>query len=80
MDHGDTLLVRMIENPSTGYTWKLYLPRMYDWEYPLYLKETSYAPSNSFLYGHEGMRSFQFTASNAGKVTAQFVYGKPWEL
>lgn len=74
---GDSPVVPLAENPSTGYGWRL----NNDNPAVLALLSEKYcAPENAAgLTGVPGQRNYSFRARQAGSATLVFEYRCPWE-
>lgn len=72
---GERLVVRLPENPSTGYTWAIdETDRRL-----LALDSTDYAAPTEGFVGARGQRTFAFTARQPGEVALKFKYWRFWE-
>lgn len=71
---GERLVVRLPENPATGFTWAVEETdrRL------LALDGTDYAPPTEGFVGARGLRSFTFTARQPGEVALKFKYWRFW--
>jgi inhibitor of cysteine peptidase len=72
---GDTLVMRLDENPTTGYEWAL---EAYNKEI-VTLNSTVYIPSPPSAVGGGGQRIFTFKGERAGRVTLRFMLRRRWE-
>ena len=73
---GDELVLRLPENPTTGYRWRVSQSDSGD------LEQTgdSFAPgSDPAVPGAGGARVLSFAASRAGTVILSLVLQRPWE-
>ncbi|MDG4595307.1 MAG: protease inhibitor I42 family protein [Candidatus Contendobacter sp.] len=72
---GERLIVRLPENPTTGYTWAIDETdsRL------LALDSTDYVPPETGSIGARGQRTFVFTARQSGEVALKFKYWRFWE-
>jgi inhibitor of cysteine peptidase len=70
---GDTLIVRLPGNPTTGYRWSVSRTPA-----PLRLLASSYVPSPPKRLGQGGTFVFRFRV-RAGHGTLTLVYRRPWE-
>jgi inhibitor of cysteine peptidase len=72
---GERLVVRLPENPTTGYTWAIDETdsRL------LALGSTDYAPPEVGSIGVRGQRAFVFTARQPGEVALKLKYWRFWE-
>lgn len=72
---GERLIVRLPENPTTGYTWAIDETdsRL------LALDSTDYVPPETGSIGARGQRAFVFTARQSGEVALKFKYWRFWE-
>jgi predicted secreted protein len=78
---GDTFLVEMASNPSTGYRWAL-VSRRESLKCLQLKKEQAFpASSNSQppIVGAPGKQQWQFMAKCAGNVQVRFEYRRSWE-
>ncbi len=74
---GGRVVVRLPENPSTGYSWQFFF-------FPhdqnvLTGADENYVASDSPFLGAGGTKELSFTAARAGKVTVTGYYYRPWE-
>ena len=72
---GERLMVRLPENPSTGYTWAI----EENDRRLLALDSTDYAAPTEGFVGARGQRTFTFTARQPGEVALKFKYWRFWE-
>ena len=72
---GDTIQVRLPENPSTGYLWQLASEE----DFNLRLISAEYATPQSSAFGARGMRVFLFKAVRPGEAEIQLIHKRPWE-
>jgi inhibitor of cysteine peptidase len=72
---GDRLVVRLEENPSTGYRWAL---EIHD-EEVVSLQHQEYGPFPHAAVGGGGQRSWTFIAQKAGTDALQLKLWRPWE-
>lgn len=72
---GDQLAVELVENATTGYTWKLANGNTAVCQ----LKDDKFIPPDYTLAGAPGRRIMTFEAVAAGTDTLTFVYIRPWE-
>ncbi len=72
---GDTIVISLAENPTTGYSWNMKLGK------GLKLVKTSYEPDDTSgeLVGAGGVRTWRIEATTAGEHTVSGVYERPWE-
>lgn len=75
MVKGDTLLLHLEGNPTTGYTWE---PENLDTEYLTMPTESEFVPSSS-LKGAGGMYTFTFVAQQAGVTHLRLIYHRTFE-
>ena len=73
---GQTLVVTLEGNPTTGYSWELAGPL--DEQVLRQAGEPEFE-SESDLVGAGGVQILRFEAVNAGKFTLKLVYHRPWE-
>jgi inhibitor of cysteine peptidase len=76
---GQTLVVTLASNPSTGYSWAISTAP--DSALLAQEGEITYAPSNPdvVMPGSGGTESARFTATAAGTTTIVLDYRRPWE-
>ena len=73
---GDDILIRLPENPTTGFRWQL----LTSGDGGLQAVDDSFEPSGaSPPPGSAGHRVFRFTASHRGTVLLSLVYKRAWE-
>lgn len=72
---GDTLLVRLRSNPSTGYAWT----RTGAAPNELSLIDSTFTPPAGTAVGVPGQQQFRFLAAQPGRATLRLVYARPWE-
>ena len=72
---GDRLVLRLEENPATGYRWAM---ETHD-EEVVALQHQEYAPSPPAAVGGGGQRSWTFIAHKAGTDTLQLKLWRAWE-
>jgi inhibitor of cysteine peptidase len=73
---GQTVVVRLPSNPTTGYQWSAQGNPA-----PLALVKSDYAtdPQVAGRAGAGGMQTLQFAAKSSGKVELTLGYSRPWE-
>ncbi|MBS1225421.1 MAG: hypothetical protein H6R24_2099 [Proteobacteria bacterium] len=72
---GERLVVRLPENPSTGYTWAID-----ETDHRLMtLDSTDYTAPTEGSIGARGQRPFTFTARQPGEVALKLKYWRFWE-
>lgn len=76
LDRGESIVLSLPENPSTGYQWKLKKPTT------LFKVEEIYAAEKvqDAKVGMPGIKTFTFTAEQAGHDEIHLVYVRPWEI
>lgn len=72
---GDTLVVRLDENPATGYRWTI---ETHD-EEVMETQNIVYAPGPGTAVGGGGQRVFSFKARKAGRVVLRLERRRAWE-
>jgi len=71
---GQPFTVRLAENPTTGYRW-----RIEDWDRPvLALAGDEYHAPEDLLHGASGEHEWHFRAREPGAATLRLVYGRSW--
>jgi inhibitor of cysteine peptidase len=75
---GETLLVKLPENASTGYRWIIPPESARKLEKILRTEEQP-VPGPGNLIGRPGLRNFYFQALKPGKVELELYYQRPWE-
>jgi inhibitor of cysteine peptidase len=73
---GQTLVVTLEGNPTTGYSWEVAEPLD---EQVLRLTGEPEFKAESDLVGAGGVQILRFEAVNAGQITLKLVYHRPWE-
>jgi inhibitor of cysteine peptidase len=71
---GDEVLVRLPENPSTGYRWELDSPPG-----SLELADDAYVRSRDGAVGSGGERHFTLRATSIGEAEIQLRLARSWE-
>ena len=79
IDAGQSLEIKLPENPSTGYSWELGAKPMGKVEFEL--KEGKYIPDEKpqHLVGRGGVRVFELCLLSQGKLQIEGCYFRPWE-
>ena len=72
---GQTLVIALEGNPSTGYTWEV----VEIGEQVLRQKGDPEFKPESDLVGAGGVQTFRFEAVGAGQTDLKLVYHRPWE-
>jgi inhibitor of cysteine peptidase len=72
---GQQIAVRLPENPTTGFGWAVDETS----RQLLTLDRTEYTGPTETYVGVKGLRSFTFTAKQAGEVTLKLKYWRFWE-
>ena len=73
---GDTVYLKLKENPSTGYSWNLTMSK------GLKLKSDEYIssnPSNKLIVGAGGVHLWEIKATARGKQQIEGIYKRSWE-
>ncbi len=76
LSHGDTLVLSLTSNPSTGYTWRAVR------DDPAHLRPLGaprYERPSGSLLGGAGRQVFRFKAENPGTAALTLEYARPWE-
>jgi inhibitor of cysteine peptidase len=73
---GQTLVVTLEGNPTTGYSWEVAEPL--DEQVLRQVGEAEFK-TESDLVGAGGVQILRFEAVNAGQTTLKLVYHRPWE-
>jgi len=73
---GQTLVVTLEGNPTTGYSWEVVEPLN---EQVLRQAGEPEFQQESDLVGAGGVQILRFEAVNAGKMTLKLIYHRPWE-
>lgn len=71
---GDRIVIRVPENPTTGYSWVLA-----DIPEPLRLGSNDYLPPQSTAPGAGGERRVELVASRPGQARVELSLERPWE-
>lgn len=73
---GQTLVVTLEANPTTGYSWEVAEPL--DEQVLRQVGEPEFKQESEAL-GAGGVQVLRFEAVNAGQITLKLVYHRPWE-
>jgi len=75
---GQTLIVTLDSNPTTGYSWAV---ADVDKNVLHQIGDSVYQSSNTNpnVVGAGGKETFHFEAANAGTTTLKMIYRRPWE-
>lgn len=75
MHTGNSLTLKLAENPTTGYSWNLTVTP------GLTVTSDAFVPTstNTTMVGVGGNHVWQITASQAGMQTIDGIYKRPWE-
>ena len=76
---GDTILIRLSGNVSTGNQWIRIEPTSFDGSSLQALEEGKYAPDDPDVCGGPGTFTFRYEAVASGTVELTFAYKRPWE-
>lgn len=72
---GDTIIVRLDENPTTGFQWAIDKSN----DAILTLQDSDYVPAPDSRIGSGGQRVFTFKTQSAGAVDLQLKLWRQWE-
>ena len=72
---GESLLINLKENPTTGYTWHL----SGNPEPHLVLEETTFTPADANRPGQPGIHRWQLKGHESGTAKLDFEYKRSWE-
>jgi inhibitor of cysteine peptidase len=75
---GETLIVKLPENASTGYRW-IIPPQSARKLEKILREEDQPVPGPGNLIGRPGLRNFYFHALKPGKAELELYYQRPWE-
>ena len=75
LDAGQTLVVNLEGNPTTGYTWEA---AELDEQVLRQVGETEFKPESDAI-GAGGVQTLSFETANSGQTTLNLVYHRPWE-
>lgn len=75
LNKGQTLVVSLEANPTTGYTWEV---SELDTHILSQIGETEFKPESDLL-GAGGMQILRFESANSGQTPLKLVYHRPWE-
>ena len=73
--HGDWIVIRLAENPTTGYLWELGEVQ----GEIIVFKGSDYTPDIPILTGSGGVRTFSFLAQSSGTVNVHLELKRSWE-
>jgi inhibitor of cysteine peptidase len=72
---GDAFQVRLSENPTTGYRW-----RLLDWDHSMVdVTLDQFQPPGTSSHGAGGEHLWEFAARGPGQSLLQWVYRRRWE-
>lgn len=69
---GDTIILTLVENPSTGFRWFMDASR------GLILKSDEYEPAGSGLIGAAGIRTWTYIVTVNGMLSLSGIYKQGW--
>lgn len=72
---GDTIVVNLEENPTTGYSWNMTYSSGLELKEDIYLEKST----NVHLVGAGGSHKWIFEVTNTGKQSISAVYVRSWE-
>ncbi len=72
---GQTLIVSLKGNPTTGYTWEA---AELDEQVLRQVEEAEFKPESDAI-GSGGVQTLRFETVNSGQTTLKLVYRRPWE-
>jgi len=75
IEQGQTLVITLAGNPTTGYTWEMVEQ---EGQILQQVGETEFQ-AESDLIGAPGVQILRFEAVDAGQMTLELVYHQPWE-
>ena len=75
LNAGQTLVVSLEGNPTTGYTWEA---AELDEQVLRQVGETEFKPESDAI-GAGGVQTLHFETVNSGQTTLNLVYHRPWE-
>lgn len=79
LNAGDSVVISLKENPSTGYSWRFFLEPEQQ-KIIADISETYKADNGSQKsVGAGGIKTFRFKAKHAGTITLTGYYYRPWE-
>lgn len=77
LDKGQKAVIRLSENPTTGYGWEFEIePKK---QKAITVISSKFIARASDLIGAGGVREYKFKAKKTGKVTIHGYYVRPWE-
>ncbi len=80
---GDTLVIELGSNPTTGYRWTEKpansSPKVLKQAKHEYIQRGGKDPNGKPILGAGGVETWIFRAAKSGKVTLGFSYGRPWQ-
>lgn len=79
LDVGDSLLIRLTGNATTGYEWVRVEPASLEGAPIEIVKESDYQTSECQVVGAPGEFVFQYRAMRPGTVTLGFEHRRPWD-
>jgi inhibitor of cysteine peptidase len=76
---GDILLIKLEENPTTGYQWMLNYTDGFELIGDKYVQKNITGPGGEPLLGTGGIHEWQLKAVKTGKHVITGFYNRPWE-
>lgn len=73
INHGDMIRLKLVENPTTGYSWDMTIPE------GLTLESDEYIAPDTELAGAPGTHVWHIEAATPGTYTLNGKYIRPWE-
>ena len=76
LDRGESIVLHVSENPSTGYQWQLAKP------ISLFKTEETYlaGEAKAEMVGVSGVKTYKFTAEQAGQDEIHLIHVRPWQV
>ncbi len=75
MTAGECRMIRVRENPTTGYCWKFFIPA----DGIVESVKSDFKAPDGRLCGAPGMREWTFRAVRSGRCEILGIYSRPWE-
>lgn len=76
---GDTIYLKLKENPSTGYSWELSLSKGLNLLSDKYYSPESFKKSGEFIVGAGGIHLWKIKAVAKGSQQIKGIYKRSWE-
>lgn len=77
VSQGDIVAIKLAENPTTGYSWQFEINP--ENQNVINVISSKYLKQVTTLIGAGGTKEYKFEVKNAGQITINGYYVRPWE-